>query len=106
MEKSSKSLIEALKNKRQKLGLSLRKLSEQIGVSFSTLSRLERDGSEPDNNTRIRIINWLGDEARELGIDHMQVAMVHFRAAKNIDSKLVKSLVKVSRLVQKQFLKS
>lgn len=104
MKNESKSLIDAMRQKKEKLGLSLRKLSEQIGVSFSTLSRLERDGNEPDHNTRLRIINWLGDEARSIGIDHTQVAFVHFRAEKNIDSKVVKSLVKVARLAKKQHL--
>lgn len=88
-----KKLVAALKSKREEEGLSLRKLSAEIGVSFSTLARIERGDGEPDNNSALRIIEWLGNDAEELGLGFDNVAMVHFRAAKNVSSKTIECLL-------------
>ena len=68
MDAAIKKLIEALQQKRQAEGYSLRKLSTVIGVSFSSLARMERGEGEPDHNSRIRILEWLGEEAEALGL--------------------------------------
>lgn len=47
-----------LKARRRERRLSLRDLAEQIGVSFNTLSRVER-GHVPDLRTYQRIVEWL-----------------------------------------------
>lgn len=88
-----KNLVAAMRARRDAEGLSLRALATRINVSFSTLARIERGEGAPDHNSRLRILNWLGQHAEELGIDVGQVALVHFRASKNIGSKTVESLV-------------
>lgn len=105
MSKESRLLISAFKKKREALGLSLRKASELVGVSFSTLSRLESFESMPDANTKVRILNWLGADARNLSLNHEQVAEVHFRAAKQIDSETISHLVVAAQAVKQKFSK-
>lgn len=106
MKDENRILIEAIKNKRKTLQWSLRKVAEEIGVSFSTLSRLESLNTDPDTNTKVRLLNWLGDEANGLGLAHEQVAEVHFRAAKQIDSKTISHLVIAAEAIKKHFEKS
>lgn len=103
MDLKIKKLVTAVKEKRERHGYSLRKLSELIGVSFSTLARIERLEGEPDNNTKIRLINWLGEDLAPLGLEVEHVSQVHFRAAKQIDSKTVEHLVKVANRVREKF---
>jgi transcriptional regulator with XRE-family HTH domain len=52
-------LADLLRKRRNDLSLSLRELSAQIGVPFSTLSRVE-SGRIPDLNTFRNIVAWLG----------------------------------------------
>jgi transcriptional regulator with XRE-family HTH domain len=86
-------LVKAVKRKREAEGLSLRALSGVVGVSFSTLARIERGDGEPDNNSKIRLLEWLGPEGEEAGLSFDNVAFVHFRAAKNVRSSTVKTLL-------------
>ncbi len=83
--------------KRKTQGYSLRRVSEIVGVGFSTLSRLERSEGTPDSNTIVRLVHWLGDEGRDLEFDFQEVAFVHFRAKKNVDAKVVESLARIAR---------
>ena len=46
-------LVEAVRRKREAVGLSIRALSAVVGISFSTLARIERGDGEPDNNSKI-----------------------------------------------------
>ena len=96
-------VVAALRTKRGQDGLSIRALAEKIGVSFSTLSRLERGEGTPDPNTKIKILNWLGGQIDTSEMVVEEVVQVHFRAAKNVDSKTVKCLAEVARLVKKKF---
>ena len=68
MDAATGKLISALKRKRQAEGYSLRKLSKIIGVSFSSLARMEREEGCPDHNSRIRILEWLGRRCRRSGV--------------------------------------
>jgi transcriptional regulator with XRE-family HTH domain len=86
-------LVAAVKLKREREGLSLRALSDVVGVSFSTLARLERGDGTPDNNSKIRLLEWLGAEAEALGLSFENVALVHFRAGKNARSATVRTLL-------------
>lgn len=97
---NSKKLVAALKRKREADGLSIRALAEKIGVSFSSLARVERGEGEPDNNSTIRILNWLGDEAKRLGLSYRDTALVHFRAAKNVSSKTVHCLLQAADAIK------
>ena len=96
-------LVLALKAKRQAEDLSLRKLSKVIGVSFSTLARIERGDGEPDNNTALRIIEWLGRDAEDVGLSFDNVALVHFRAAKNASSKTIECLLNAANILKRQY---
>lgn len=102
MHQETQQLITLLKQKRQREGYSLRKLSSIVGVSFSTLSRIERGDGEPDNNTRVRLLEWLGDDARKAGLNFENVASVHFRASKKVSSDVIQSLFEVADYVKKQ----
>jgi len=99
----TKKLIKALKEKREAEGLSLRKLSAQIGVSFSTLARIERGDGEPDNNSALRILDWLGADGTEAGLEFENVALVHFRASKNVDSKTTRCLLEIANTLKAQY---
>lgn len=44
-------------------GLSLRALAAETGVSYATLSRIER-GKTPDGPTLIRLARWLTTQAK------------------------------------------
>ena len=58
-EKFQSRLGEALRVERRRRRLSLRDLADEIGVSFNTLSRIER-GHVPELKTYDRIVKWLG----------------------------------------------
>jgi Zn-dependent peptidase ImmA (M78 family) len=94
------ALVNAMKKKRDVEGLSLRALSTVVGISFSSLARIERGDGEPDNNSMIRLLEWLGNDGREAGLTFEHVALVHFRANKNIQSKTVKSLLKIAEILK------
>src|SRR6202035_4377160 len=89
-------LVKAVKRKREAEGLSIRALSEAVGVSFSTLARIERGEGQPDNNSKIRLLQWLGADAENAGLSFDNLAFVHFRAGKNIRSSTVSTLLKAA----------
>lgn len=96
-------LIKAVIEKRNRIGLSIRALATQVGISFSTLARLERGDGLPDNNSKIRLLEWLGDDAQELGLNFERAAFVHFRAMKNVQSGTVQALLKAADRLKDQF---
>lgn len=57
-----------VRDRRKALGLNLRDAAEQIGVSFNSLSRVER-GYPPDSPSLIAILAWLGLSVRWLDGD-------------------------------------
>ncbi|WP_375779175.1 ImmA/IrrE family metallo-endopeptidase [Bradyrhizobium sp. ma5] len=101
MNSFEKRLIDAVRRKREAEGLSIRALSALVGVSFSTLARIERGEGLPDNNSKIRLLEWLGPEAEETGLSFDNVAFVHFRAAKNVRSPTVHALLRAAELIRK-----
>jgi transcriptional regulator with XRE-family HTH domain len=96
-------LLNLMKEKREAHGYSIRKLSSVIGVSFSTLARIERRDGEPDNNTKIRILEWLGNDARNAGLYFDSVALVHFRARKQVGSETVQALLIVANYLKQEY---
>lgn len=96
MKPAEMTLIDAVREKRERLGLSLRALSGLVGISFSTLARIERGDGMPDNNSQIRLLEWLGEDAAEAGLGFDHVALVHFRAAKNVASTTVELLLQAA----------
>lgn len=93
-------LIEAVRLKREAGGLSLRALSGVVGISFSTLARIERGDGQPDNNSKIRLLEWLGPDADEAGLSFDNVAFVHFRAGKNARSATVQALLRAAECLK------
>ncbi|MCB1784591.1 MAG: ImmA/IrrE family metallo-endopeptidase [Alphaproteobacteria bacterium] len=104
MDKKTRLLVEALQKKRSAEGLSIRALSKIIGVSFSSLARIERGDGDPDNNSKLRILEWLGDDARESGLSFENVAFVHFRASKNVSSKTTHCLLQAADLLKREYI--
>lgn len=100
---NSRKLVDALRKKREADGLSIRALATKIGVSFSSLARVERGEGEPDNNSTIRILNWLGADAEEYGLSYQETALVHFRAAKNVTSKTTQCLLQAANEIKKNY---
>ena len=94
-------LLKALKRKREAQGLSIRALSTIVGVSFSTLARIERGEGQPDNNSKIRLLEWLGTDGDNDGLGFDNVAFVHFRAGKNIRSSTVRALLHAADCLRK-----
>lgn len=103
MDNFDEKLVAAVREKRNREGLSIRALATSVGVSFSTLARIERGEGSPDNNSKIRLLEWLGPDAdaHELGFD--QVAFVHFRAGKNASSTTVQTLLKAAVCLRQHF---
>lgn len=93
-------LINAVKEKRESEGLSIRGLSATVGISFSTLARIERGEGQPDNNSKVRLLEWLGTHAEEAGLSFDNVAFVHFRAGKNIQSGTVRNLLRAADCIR------
>jgi transcriptional regulator with XRE-family HTH domain len=93
-------LVKAVKKKREAEGLSIRALSEAVGVSFSTLARIERGEGQPDNNSKIRLLDWLGPYAEDFGLTFQNLAFVHFRAGKNVRSSTVRTLLKAADCIR------
>ncbi|WP_160731614.1 helix-turn-helix domain-containing protein [Pontixanthobacter luteolus] len=93
MTKLDQKFVAAIKDKREREGLSIRALAAKIGMSFSSLARIERGEGAPDNNSKIRLLEWLGADADDAGLGFEDVAFVHFRAAKNAGSKTVQALL-------------
>ncbi|KKI17910.1 helix-turn-helix domain-containing protein [Sphingomonas sp. Ag1] len=94
-------LVEAVKRKREADGLSLRALSAVVGISFSTLARIERGEGLPDNNSKIRLLEWLGPAADEEGLRLENVALVHFRAGKNVQSGTIQALLQAAECLKR-----
>lgn len=103
MSNFEENLIKAVIQKRHRSGLSIRALSNQVGISFSTLARLERGAGLPDNNSKIRLLEWLGDDAQALGLAFERAAFVHFRAMKNVQSGTVHALLKAADCLKAEF---
>lgn len=99
-------LVEAVKGKMEREGLSVRALSKIVGVSFSTLARINRGEGSPDNNTKIRLLEWLGPDARASGLQFEEVAFVHFRAAKGTSSNTVQTLLSAAACLRAEYRES
>ena len=104
MKSFESRLIEAVRRKRRVDGLSIRALSAVVGVSFSTLARIERGEGLPDNNSKIRLLEWLGADAESEGLGFDNVAFVHFRAGKNIRSSTVQTLLRAADCLKRDYL--
>lgn len=57
--KINTKMIERLRSERAKRNLSMRAVAEEIGISVSTMSRLERSKTNADEFTVKNILEWL-----------------------------------------------
>lgn len=94
---------ERLRRARRQRGLSLREVAEEIVVSPSTLSRLERGTGTPDLPTVNKLIGWLElDRDAVFGVRTKKAEKttpasveVLLRDDKNLDPKTAKTLAKI-----------
>src|SRR5215470_3658667 len=56
---NTEELGRAVKRRREELGLSLRDVANETGVSASTLSRIENGTGKPDADNIARLTSWL-----------------------------------------------
>jgi len=111
----------AIRRKREELGMSLRDVADETGVSASTLSRIENGTGKPDADNIARLTAWLnvpmerimggrqleGDEARPV-VYFPQEAMpdiveAHLRADRNLTPETAKALSELFRVAYTQF---
>ncbi len=96
---------ERLRRSRRQRGLSLREVADEIVVSASTLSRLERGTGTPDLPTVNKLIRWLElDREAVFGVRPQREEKstpasveVLLRADRNLDPKTAKTLAKIFR---------
>lgn len=100
-------LSTALKSKREALKLGLRAAADQIGISFPTLSRIEK-GNVPDLETYLKLCDWMkvnseeyikGGSGDEL---NQEKIIAHFRADRQLDSETVDLVSKMIRFAYNQ----
>lgn len=90
----------SVKSKRGKLKLGLRVLANDIGISASTLSRIEQ-GKLPDIDTYIKLCDWLEVPTEYFTVtvdrtdDIKSEVIAHLRADKNLPSETAEALIQM-----------
>ena len=127
MAEQSKSLVNtvelgrAIRRKREELGLSLRDVADETGVSASTLSRIENGTGKPDADNIARLTGWLdmpmervmgarksedGAESAVVYFPHEatpDIVEAHLRADRNLTPETAKALSELFRVAYQQF---
>jgi transcriptional regulator with XRE-family HTH domain len=128
MADNTKSLVNtvelgrAIRRRREDLGLSLRDVADETGVSASTLSRIENGTGKPDADNIARLTGWLnmpmervmgaqpadGSDAAAPVVYFPQEAMpdiveAHLRADRNLTPETAKALSELFRVAYQQF---
>jgi transcriptional regulator with XRE-family HTH domain len=115
-------LGQAIKRRREELGLSLRDVADVTDVSASTLSRIENGTGKPDADNIARLTGWL-----DMPIDRVmnnqrspnnvepviyypheatpEIVEAHLRADKKLTPETAKALSELFRVAYKQFSK-
>jgi len=112
-------LGQAIKRRREELGLSLRDVADVTNVSASTLSRIENGTGKPDADNIARLTGWL-----DMPIDRVmskqnstnveavvyypheatpEIVEAHLRADKNLTPETANALSELFRVAYKQF---
>src|SRR5213078_295401 len=118
---NTSELGNAVKRRREELGLSLRDVADKTGVSASTLSRIENGTGKPDADNIARLASWL-DMPIERVLHHGQrsasdpkpvvyyphestpeIVEAHLRADKHLTPETAKALSELFRVAYKQF---
>lgn len=85
---------------RHRGNMGVRAAAKEIGISPSTLSRIE-NGHVPDVKTLEKVCAWLGEEpAKFTGIGNLQIA---FKNRKAVPQKTAKSLATLIEKASEQF---
>jgi transcriptional regulator with XRE-family HTH domain len=127
MSESTKSLVNtvelgrAIRRKREEMGLSLRDVADETGVSASTLSRIENGTGKPDADNIARLTGWLNMpmervmSGRQLDSDGTKAVVyfpqeampdiveAHLRADRNLTPETAKALSELFRVAYTQF---
>ncbi len=127
MAESGKSLVNtvelgrAIRRKREEMGLSLRDVADETGVSASTLSRIENGTGKPDADNIARLTGWLqmpmervmgagsADGAEEAPVVYFpheatpDIVEAHLRADRNLNPETAKALSELFRVAYAQF---
>ncbi len=100
---------ERLSSTRRERRLTLRQAAEQIGVSPTTLSRIERGAGRPDLPTLDALITWLDldrasvfDAARPEAPSTLEAVQVLLRADKNLNERTARALSTIFESVYKE----
>ena len=113
-------LGQAIKRRREELGLSLRDVADVTGVSASTLSRIENGTGKPDADNIARLTGWLdmpmdrimnkqtsaSDVEPVIYYPHEatpEIVEAHLRADKNLSPETANALSELFRVAYKQF---
>ena len=111
----------AVRRRREELGLSLRDVADKTGVSASTLSRIENGTGKPDADNIARLASWL-DMPIERVMHHSsrtgsdpnpvvyyphestpEIVEAHLRADKHLTPDTAKALSELFRVAYAQF---
>jgi transcriptional regulator with XRE-family HTH domain len=120
---NTSELGRAIKRHRGELDLSLRDVADEIGVSASTLSRIENGTGKPDSDNIVRITRWL-----DMPVDRVmsnrqggknvepvvyypheatpEIVEAHLRADKKLSPDTAKALSELFRVAYQQFSKT
>jgi transcriptional regulator with XRE-family HTH domain len=113
-------LGKAIQRRREELKMSLRDVADVVGVSASTLSRIENGTGRPDADNIARLTQWL-----DMPVDRLfrqssadvepviyypheatpEIVEAHLRADKNLSPETAKALSELFRVAYKQFSK-
>ena len=126
-QSANKSLVNtvelgrSIRRKREEMGLSLRDVADETGVSASTLSRIENGTGKPDADNIARLTAWLnmpverimsGREADSDGATPVvyfphestpEIVEAHLRADRNLSPETAKALSELFRVAYAQF---
>ena len=129
MADQSKSLVNtvelgrAIRRKREEMGLSLRDVADETGVSASTLSRIENGTGKPDADNIARLTGWLNmpmervmgaprpdmESAATAAVHYFpqeatpDIVEAHLRADRNLTPETAKALSELFRVAYAQF---
>jgi transcriptional regulator with XRE-family HTH domain len=112
-------LGQAIKRRREELGLSLRDVADVTDVSASTLSRIENGTGRPDADNIARLTRWLDMPVDRLMKDQSgksvepviyyphestpDIIEAHLRADRKLSPETAKALSELFRVAYKQF---
>ncbi len=111
----------AIRRKREEMGLSLRDVADETGVSASTLSRIENGTGKPDADNIARLTAWLNvpverimsgrdtESNEERAVVYFpqestpEIVEAHLRADRSLTPETAKALSELFRVAYAQF---